>query len=407
MDDAGAAFVIPDHVPPSRVRDINVYDYAVQDGDAQSSLLAAVRAKDGPDILWSPHNGGHWLLTRADVIDRMVNDAERFSNRYIGVPKELNPVRIFRPFQMDPPDHVAYRHLLSGALSPRAVQALKERARDLTVRLIEDFKPRGECEFVTDFAQHMPIEIFLSIVGLPESDRQPLLDIAEKIARPRTDAERMEGYGLLDDYIIGLIAERRDAGEDDFTGQLCRAEIDGKRLTQDELIGVIALVMIAGLDTVAGMLGYFARFFARNPDRRRELQADPGLIPGAVEELLRRFGHTMIAREVRMDLTLDGVAMKKGDMVVGPVFLHNLDEATFPGALEADFHRPRKPPHITFGGQAHRCLGAMLARTELQIFLEEWLTRIPDYDIKPGVELKSRTRVTSVMPSLPLVWDVA
>jgi len=407
MDDGGPVLSVPEHVPASRVVDINVYDYEVHDGDAQMSLRAAVRQKGAADIAWSPYNGGHWLLTRADVIDRVVNDAERFSNRYIGVPKELNPVRIFRPFQMDPPEHIPYRHLISGALSPRAVQQLRGNARDLTVRLIEEFKPRGECEFVTDFAQHMPIEIFMSIVGLPESDRLPLLAIAEKIGRPKSDDERMQGYAMLDDYIIGLIAERRDAGEGDFTGQLCLAEIDGKPLSQDDLIGVIALVMIAGLDTVAGMLGYFARFFARNPERRAELRADPSLIPGAVEDLLRRHGHTVMAREVREDLVLDGVAMKKGDMVVAPISLHNLDDAKFEDALQVDFRRPRKPPHVSFGGQAHRCLGAMLARTELQIFLEEWLTRIPDYDIKPGFELGSRTRVTAVMPSLPLVWDVA
>jgi cytochrome P450 len=407
MADDAPGWLIPSHVAAERVFDINVYDFPVHDGEAQLGLHDAVAEKGAPDVFWSPHNGGHWVLTRAEIIDAVINDAERFSNRYIGVPKELNPVRIFRPFQMDPPDHEAYRLLISGAFSIKVVTRLREDARRLTVRLIEGFKARGECEFVGEFAQHMPIEIFMSIVGLPEDDRLPLLAIAEKIGRPKSDAERMAGYAALDNYIIALIKARRGGPKGDFTADLCRAEVGGEPLDEDALIGVIALVLIAGLDTVAGMLGYFVRYFARHPDRRREVQADPALIPGAVEELLRRFGHVILAREVRCDLEIGGVAMKAGDMLTAPVYLHNLDAAKFDDPLKVDFERPRRPAHQSFGGQAHRCLGAMLARAELQIFLEEWLTRIPDYDVKPGAELGSRTRVTAVMPSLPLVWPVA
>jgi cytochrome P450 len=407
MDDAASAGRIPAHVPPDRVRDINIYDFAVQDGEAQLGLREAVAAKAAPALFWSPHNGGHWIATTAEVIDQVINDAERFSNRYIGVPKELNPVRIFRPFQMDPPDHMAYRLLLSEAFSPRMVQTLKETARRTTVGLIEGFRARGECEFVSDFAQHMPIEIFMTIVGLPESDRLPLLAIAEKIARPSTDADRMAGYALLDDYVIKLIEARRDAPGEDFTAHLCRARIDGKPLDQDALIGIITLVLIAGLDTVAGMLGFFARFFARTPERRREIRENPALIPGAVEELLRRFAATTLAREARVDLELDGAAIRKGDMVSAPLYLHNLDPAKYADPLAVDFTRPRKPAHVSFGGAAHRCLGAVLARAELQIFLEEWLTRIPDYDIRPGAELKARTRVSAAITALPLVWTPA
>jgi cytochrome P450 len=250
----------------------------------------------------------------------------------------------------------------------------------------------------------MPIGIFMSIVGLPRSHRLGLLAIAEKIARPKTDNERMQGYAELDGYILGMVRERSGGPDDDFVTQLCKTEIDGALLAEEELVGVIALVMIAGLDTVAGMLGFFAMFLARNPERRRELQRDPSLIPTAVEELMRRFTTPTLAREVRRDLELDGVAMRAGDMVVAPLALHNLDEATFADPLTIDFRRPRKPPHVTFGGQAHRCLGAMLARTELQIFLQEWLTRIPEFSIAPDAEIPVRTRVTAVITRLPLEW---
>jgi cytochrome P450 len=394
---------IPPHVPPSRVRDIDMYGYPVCDGEPQLGLLA-LRQEGAPETFWSPHNGGHWVVTRASTIEAVINDAERFSNRYVGVPKELNPVRIFRPFQMDAPDHIPYRNLMSALVSPRAVAAIQADARRLAVDLIEGFKAKGECEFVTDFAQHMPIRMFMTIVGLPEEDRLPLLAMAEKIARPKADAERMEGYALFDAYAMDLIAKRRGGSDGDFVADLCRATIDGEPLSEDALIGMITLVMIAGLDTVSGMLGFFALFLARNPDRRQALREHPELIPGAVEELLRRFAHPMMAREARCDVELDGVAIRKGDMVVAPLALFNLDEAKFPEPLKIDFERPRRPAHVTFGGQPHRCLGAMLARTELAIFLEEWLARIPDFQVRPGTELAARTRVTAVLVELPLVW---
>ena len=406
MDDAGAVAMIPEHVPRDRVRDFNIYSYDVDDADFPQALLK-LRQPGEPETFWSPHNGGHWVVTRAATIDAVVNDAERFSNRYVGIPKALNPTRLFRPLQIDPPEQVKYRMLVAEALSPRVVATLREDARRLTVGLIEGFRARGECDFVVEFAQHMPIGIFMSIVGVPGGDRLPLLAIAEKIARPTSDAERMQGYVELDAYALGMINERRGGSGDDFVSYLCRSTLEGEPIPEDELIGIISLVRIAGLDTVSGALGFFARFLARNPDRRRELRDDPALINGAVEELLRRYATPLMAREVRCDLELDGVSMRKGDMVTAPLVLHNIDDAEFEDPLHVDFRRPRKPSHITFGGQAHRCLGAMLARTELQIFLAEWLARIPEFSIRPGCELAVRTRVTSIMPSLPLVWDPA
>lgn len=398
---------IPEHVPADRVRDFNVYDFTPPDAEAHLVFRAAGREQGQPSTFWSPYNGGHWVVTRAATVERVINDPDNFSNRYVGVPKELNPLKPFRPLQMDPPDHQAYRNLISGALSPRVVATLKADARALTIRLIEGFKARGECEFVHEFALHMPIGIFMSIVGLPESHRETLLEIAERIARPKVPEERMQGYADMDAYIACLIEARRDAGPDDFIGHLCLAEIDGQTLDDEGLVGVLGLIMIAGLDTVAGILGHIFRFLATHPDRRHELIDKPALIPNATEEMLRRFAHTQMAREVRHDLELDGARMKTGDMVVAPLSLFNLDKERFADPLRIDFERPRKPAHIAFGGNAHRCLGAMLARTELQIVLEEWLARIPDFEIRPGTVLKTQTRVTWVLQALPLVWTPA
>lgn len=394
---------VPLHVPPALVRDFNLYDYPVVDGDVPCSLHSLLTA-DGPETFWSPYNGGHWIVTRAATIEAVINDAQQFSNRYIGVPKALNPVRLFRPFQLDPPAHLPYRRLLGEAFSPRAMDVLRRDARQLTTELIESFQHRGECEFVSEFAHHMPIGLFMSMVGLPAADRLTLLSIAEKIARPRQDQDRIFGYAALDDYILALIRQRRGSSGNDLVTQLCDASIDGKPLTDEELIGMIALLLIAGLDTVAGMLTYFARYFARHPERVDELRSRPDRINHAVEELLRRFTHVNLARELRRDVELDGAQMKQGDMVVAPLALYSLDETKFAAPLSVDFDRPAEPGHMAFGGQNHRCLGAVVARMELRLFLEEWLTRIPSFSIRPGTTIEARTRVTAIIPKLPLVW---
>lgn len=398
---------IPDHVPAHLVRDFNSYGFSRPNEEVHRTLYDLTHDPDMPETFWSPYNGGHWVVTRAATVEVVAGDAARFSNRYIGVPKALNPVRLFRPLQLDPPHHTPYRTLISRALSPRAIGVISEDVRALTIRLIEGFRAKGGCEFISEFAEHMPIGIFMSIVGLPETERPNLLRIARRIARPGYPEERMEGYADLDGYIVDLIAARRDKGPDDFVSQLCHAQIDGRPMDHEELVGLLSLIMIAGLDTVSGMLGHVARFLAMNPDRRQELRDNPEIHNTAVEEFLRRLGHVQVSREVREDLELGGVAMKQGDMVVAPLVLHNLDAAKFPDPLAFDFRRPRSPVHLSFGGPAHQCLGAMLARTELRIFLEEFLGRIPDFEIVPGTELTASTRVTWIMNRLPLQWSVA
>lgn len=389
------------------MRHFDLYNFEVADGDPQMAFYG-LRDGTSPATFWSPYNGGHWMVTRAATIEAMINDAEYFGSAYIGPPKELNPKepRVFRPLQLDPPHNQPYRRFILTAITPKLVRTLKEDARQLTIRLVDELRGRGECEFVTAFAQHMPIQIFMSMVGLSETDRPILINIAHKIARPQTDDERMEGYALLDNYIAGVVNDRRDAGLDDFTGRLCRYEIDGRLLNDNELFGVMGLTLVAGLDTVAGMLTFFARHLADNPGHRRQLRDNPQMIPGAVEELLRRYAQVNVTRVLRKDRELDGVLMKEGDLIVAPLVLHNLDETKFSEPLRVDLERPRNPQHLSFGGQVHHCLGALLARAELEVFLEEWLPRIPDFAIAPGTQLQSRTRVNITLPRLPLVWDV-
>jgi cytochrome P450 len=165
-----------------------------------------------------------------------------------------------------------------------------------------------------------------------------------------------------------------------------------------------AQVLFGGLDTVAGTMAFFARYLATHAEHRRELVQHPEQIPTAIEELLRRHSIPTVGRVLTQDVTMDGVTMKAGDYVQLTTCLHGLDERKWQNPLTANFHRAGLSEHMAFGRGIHKCPGANLARAELHVFLEEWLKRIPEFEIKPGVAASTVTGAVAGVSQLPLVW---
>ena len=164
---------VPPHVPAARVRDVDLYNLP---GASEDVHLAWKKVQDEcPAVFFTPRYGGYWVITRAELLEQAWPDYERFSSdRAIGIPRQLDaPAQL--PIEVDPPLQQVFRRPINMALSPKAVQTLSDRARALTIELIEGLKPRGECEFVRDFAAHVPMEVFLSIVNLPADDREWLI----------------------------------------------------------------------------------------------------------------------------------------------------------------------------------------------------------------------------------------
>lgn len=394
---------VPPHVPAALVHEFDLYNVQVENNDYHAALKR-LHAPGIPDIFWTPKNGGHWVATRGEDIYQIFKDSERFSSQKLVVPAERNTHRL-PPITLDPPEHTKYRVLLSPLLSPKAVAGLADRAREQAIELIEAMYPRGGCEFVSEFAQHLPIGIFMRMVDVPTEDREKLLGWAEQQVRPTSEAEREQGFMNIFAYAAQKVKERRAQPGSDAISQLTKAQIDGRPITDEELIPIVSLLLIGGLDTVASAMGFMARFLASSPAHRQELIEHPERIPGAVEELLRRFPVVNQGRMVRADITYKGVAMKAGDMINMPTTLHGLDDRQFDDPMHVNFQRPT-PIHSTFGNGAHRCPGSLLARTEMKIFLEEWLKRIPDFRIKPGATVGVRAGVNATLFELPLEWEV-
>jgi cytochrome P450 len=397
--------VLPTHVPPHLVRDVDPYHML---GDTEDPHRAWKRIQDeNPEIYYTSAYGGYWVLNRASLLDEVWPDHERFaSSGAIAIPPLPAAFPRQLPIEADPPEHRYFRLPLSMALSPKRVQLLRDEARALAIELIEGFQPRGECEFMQEFAMHLPMTIFLRLIDLPSSDRLWLIARAHVMARDADEIRRGHAFTEILEYLDRWVRERIRNPGNDLISEVARIKIGDRPITHSEILGECSTALFGGLDTVAGTMGFFARFLAESPAHRQQLAETPELIPQAIEELLRRFSIPMVSRRVTRDLELREVQMKAGDLVILETCLHGMDETSWPESLKVDFGR-RPSEHVAFGKGAHKCPGANLARAELRVFLEEWLKRIPNFSIRAGETPVTASGAVMTVVRLPLQWLVA
>jgi cytochrome P450 len=392
----------PPHVPARLVRDLDIYMPAPGNVD-MFQLFHGIKEAGWPPIFWTRHNGGHWIVSRADLLPAVLKDYEHFSSARIIVPDERNADQPSIPINLDPPDHTVYRELLSHAFSIKNVAALKPEIRELTVSLIEAVRPHGQCDFVTDFAQRMPIGVFMRLVDLPDSDRLRLVAAVQALIHPGPNAGKDLIRETLASYLAPIIAVRRAKPAGDLISRLGQSEVFGRQLNEAEHLSMCVLLLIGGLDSVAATLGFFARHLADNVAHRQRLIAEPALIPRAVEELLRRYPTVVGAgRIVAKEIELADAPMMPGDHVICPTNQANFDETVFANPLHVDLDR--RPQIMTFGAGPHICPGASLARAELAIFIEEWLRLIPDFRVDPAAQVKFKPGINLSYDHLPLTW---
>lgn len=392
---------VPPHVPPERVVDFDMYNPAGVNEDVQ---LAWRRLQDGPDIVWTPHYGGYWIATRAEDIETIQKDYTRFSHQAISIPRE--GAFKLAPLTMDPPESEPYRKLIMPSFLPKAVNVLEQKARSTAIELIEGFYAKGECEFIEDFAKVLPVVVFLSMVDLPIEDRTLIQPWAEMAARGGAEA-RIAAHNSMLEYLNGWIDRRMAEPGDDVISIVIKADINGRKITRQEIIDVCILLLFGGLDTVASMMGFIARYLAYNSEVRQQIidrLGEPAFVKHAVEELLRRHGVSNTARVITNDMEFKGVQLKQGEMIQIPNSLVGLDERRVERPLDVDFSRPFPIPHATFGNGVHTCPGAVLARREIQVYLEEWLKRIPNFEVKPNSKIGLATGMVSSVTELHLQW---
>jgi len=350
------------------------------------------------------------LVSGIEEIRSTLQDPATFSNSAIVV-GEPNPSYMQIPEMVDPPLHTKWRHLLGPFFAPGAVERLKPRVYEVINEILDDVEGRGQCDFVADVALRFPNTVFMEIFGLPVSDagqfqawETAILHTPPSAGDDTSSQRRVTAMKDVTGYFAQLVAERRRQPREDIVSTALTWTIDGKPISDEDLLSCCLLMFMAGLDTVAAQLSYSMYHLATHPDDRRRLAAEPGLWPSAIEEFLRYYAFVSPGRKATRDTEIAGCPVAAGQMVWLPLASANRDPSEFPDADQIQIDRQNNR-HLAFGAGPHRCLGSHLARRELLAGLTEWHRRIPEYRLDPGVAVTEHGRQVG-LNNLPLVWDV-
>ena len=324
--------------------------------------------------LYRVERTGRWVLSRyADVRDAAA-DAATFSSEKTSISPGVLPMIQ----QLDPPRHDELRNLLWKAFTPKRVADLEPRVRELTRELLDGFARDGQADLLARFASQLPSRVIGELIGIPPERREAFLEWTESMIAP--DPERdLSPFTMIYQEFAKLLDERRAERRDDLMSALLDAEIDGVRLTQEELLGFCFLLVVGGNDTTTNLIANGAVLLARHPEQREEILADPTLLPVAIEEMLRIESPTQaLPRIATRNVTLHGQTIRAGEEVSLCWGSANHDERRFEDPERFDIHR-RNNRHLALGHGVHFCMGAHLARLEARVAFEELLARLPTY----------------------------
>ncbi len=335
----------------------------------------------------SEHYGGFWFVTRFEDIHRIEQDWKTFAVSPGMLLPPMGHVRPGIPIDIDPPMHTKYRKLMLPAFTPQQIDAMEPMVRRVARELLDDIGDAPQFDASKHFAVPLPMLVFCELAGLPVEDAEKLDDWINRIFYVRThdyaDTERAAAETCA--YLAAhLEARRGEPARDDLLGRLLTAEIDGRPLSAEQLVDYGFVLLTAGLDTTAWVIRSGLWHLAQHPEDRARLVAAPELVATAVEEFLRTLSSVQaMARTARRDVELDGGHVREGERVLIVFGAGNRDEAKFPEGDRIVVDR-QPNPHMAFGVGIHRCLGSNLARRELRVALEEFLSRYPDFSLAPG-----------------------
>ncbi len=322
---------------------------------------------------------GSWALSRYDDVRGAAADPATFSSEGTSISVGLLPMIQ----QLDPPRHDQLRDLLWKAFTPKRVAALEPRIREIAGELIDAFAGEGRCDLLHQFASQLPSRVIGELIGIPPERLGAFLEWTEALitADPGRDWED-NPFALIYQEFTKLLDERRSEPRDDLMSALIDAEIDGRGLSQEELLGFCFLLVVGGNDTTTNLLANGAVLLARHPQQREELIRDPAAIPQAVEEMLRFESPTQaLPRVARRDVEIHGQTLRAGEEVSLVWGAANHDERRFSDPERFDIHRENNR-HLALGHGVHFCMGAHLARLEGRVSFEELLRRLPRYELE-------------------------
>jgi cytochrome P450 len=360
-----------------------------------------------------PEEGGFWSLTRAEDLRRVSLDWQTFSS-YVGgimvlddfgIPLEAQQQQMI---SMDPPRHDRIKALFQRGFTPKRIAEHEERIRAIVNRVLDRVAQRGECDLVNEVAAPVVSRVIGSFIGTPEEDDQRhveetnmVLGFGDDDLRPTEEAV-VEMMSRAWDETMEYIAERRaNPGMDDLMDVLVHSEVDGEKLSDTEIFMGLGLLGAAGNDSTRSVFTSGMLALLEQPDQLQLLLSEPGLIEGAVEELLRMYpAFSHFRRTATADVEMHGKTIREGDKVLLWYVSSNRDESVYRDPQRLDVSR--RPDHQAFGaGGRHFCLGAALARLEIKTLLSETLRRFPDIELA-GEPSRARSLFLNQLKTLPV-----
>lgn len=366
----------------------------------------AVMRRECPIGHGSRFGGFHVISRFADVCAAAQDTGVFSSAQGVSLPDFGNPVNAI-PLEVDPPDHTRWRHLIQAWFSPQYVARLEPTIRAITSSLIDKFLARGHADLAQELAVPVPPMVIAHMIGLPEEDWAYYRELSETMLAAAADENSQinaEQALQLFSYLFELLESRREQPIDDLLSQIVRLQYEGRELTEEEMLGITFLLVVAGHETTVGAIGMLLLQLARHPELQDRLRDDPALRFSTMEESLR-FDPPIqyFSRKVTRPTTIAGTALEEGGTVILSWASANRDPDAFDRPDDFIHDRPNNR-HLAFGSGPHRCIGAHLARLEMRVALEEVLARVPTFRLADPDAAEMAGGITRWVRHLPVVW---
>lgn len=350
---------------------------------------------------------GYYVFSKEETVRRIGQDWQTFSSAKGYLPNRPDDAPLMIPVEQDPPDHSAWRKALNPHMSPQVMDAIRPDVRREVNLLIDNCIDRGECEFIEEMAGVLPGRaFFVYVLGVPVDELSTLVhDVERSLFGPMDErtAYHTKVYGYLDDF---LRAREKMPPQGDIVDTILKGVTygDGSEAPWDHKVSVVYDLTYGGISTTIYVIGSIARHLADHPDARQQLLDHPEWIENAIEEFVRVYSPVVaMGRTCMRDAEVDGVQLKKDDFVMLGYSGAGRDPRTINNPKHLNFAEPTIH-HPTFGVGPHRCIGSHLARMEMAVFVEEWLKRIPHFQVKAGTEPVYETGFLRAMSLLYLEW---
>ncbi|MHB8684946.1 MAG: cytochrome P450 [Dehalococcoidia bacterium] len=396
-----------------QLADIDIYSAEVYTERLPHDVFELLR-REAP-VYWHREAGGpgYWALTKYDDIVAVSTDSALFSSARMGTNIDDPPPDALALLQtlmlnMDPPRHTLYRRLVATGFTPAMIRRLEPHVREITTRIIDNVARRGACDFVSDVAADLPLQVIAEMLGVPLEERHRVFEWSNRLigfddpefATSPEDGKQAAAELFM--YAHALATQRKQAPRDDLISVLLQAEVDGEALSEPAFDAFFILLVVAGNETTRNLISGAMQAFIEHPEERERLIREPSLMPVAVEEMLRWVSPLIyFRRTATRDTEIRGQRIREGDRVVMYYPSANRDEDVFEDAGRFDVARTPNP-HLAFGGGGHHfCLGASLARLEIRVMFEELFRRLPDIELA-GTPRRLRSNFVNGIKHLPV-----